>query len=650
MAAADASPTVSLQQLAAKSDEKRLEAHYQETIWAQKFGDERHCTLDSSEPSGANFAGIPQRQTVFACLKCSSGGENPFGFCYACSMRCHLHCSLEKQPEVARETAGNASLLLDELSNPLPAEEGESAVIELFKKRDFMCDCGTPRSRAGLSMEDAERSGIVSFCEFEREGVLANSNNAGAAGKRTLGDASSVSAAKVATVAAAAAVAVADRSSDHATNVYGQNFKGRYCSCGGPYDAASDESMFQCVLCEDWFHGKCLLAESNGGEAAALPGPPERCDLTCQECAKKLAPVLARNRHLRFFLGEPLGQSPGSAADVIHARRFSQFWFDPVRSDSDSTSSGGHHLRSSTLLARASETPADGGDVAFMDYEEEKTEGKRVVSLLHVFVPVAMRSRGIGTRFGRAVLRWLRLQSECFSGQTHVRLVCSFLHKALHGDPEFADLLLLDGEKARMAPTVPGCVRDPRSADAAPLAQQTHCWWQKKWRTRLCACDACGSEYAQLGFDFLVRLAHERDSDDEQAADSDADSDVDADVLAEREFGKMMSLSVSFCCLLSLRQFANREFSRLFCCCCCLFFSCCCFGCVRCYDAAREGRRPAGDEHCLRLPELWQRVQAVLLRAAPTTRRHDQRRTVCRDAGGRRGLPCLGGAGTSDWR
>jgi hypothetical protein len=38
-----------------------------------------------------------------------------------------------------------------------------------------------------------------------------------------------------------------------ASNRYGQNFAGRFCTCARPYDKARDE-MLQCVACDEWFH------------------------------------------------------------------------------------------------------------------------------------------------------------------------------------------------------------------------------------------------------------------------------------------------------------------------------------------------------------------------------------------------------------
>lgn len=43
------------------------------------------------------------------------------------------------------------------------------------------------------------------------------------------------------------------------SNVYGQNFHAKFCRCHQPYDAQRErETMVQCLACEDWFHESCL--------------------------------------------------------------------------------------------------------------------------------------------------------------------------------------------------------------------------------------------------------------------------------------------------------------------------------------------------------------------------------------------------------
>lgn len=42
-------------------------------------------------------------------------------------------------------------------------------------------------------------------------------------------------------------------------NSYNQNFTGVYCTCKRPYpdpEDNTDDEMIQCIICEDWFHGR----------------------------------------------------------------------------------------------------------------------------------------------------------------------------------------------------------------------------------------------------------------------------------------------------------------------------------------------------------------------------------------------------------
>lgn len=46
---------------------------------------------------------------------------------------------------------------------------------------------------------------------------------------------------------------------ENTKNMYGQNFDGKFCRCRRPYDARRErETMVQCLVCEDWFHESCL--------------------------------------------------------------------------------------------------------------------------------------------------------------------------------------------------------------------------------------------------------------------------------------------------------------------------------------------------------------------------------------------------------
>ena len=73
--------------------------------------------------------------------------------------------------------------------------------IELFRKKNFWCDCGNSK--------------------FEHGCLLNN-----------------------------------DKDLENELNKYSHNFKDSLCNCGSKYTGESD--MIICYFCEDWFHPSCL--------------------------------------------------------------------------------------------------------------------------------------------------------------------------------------------------------------------------------------------------------------------------------------------------------------------------------------------------------------------------------------------------------
>ncbi|KAJ5793459.1 hypothetical protein N7457_000058 [Penicillium paradoxum] len=142
----------------------------------------------------------PLRQILFACLTCNPPPANSdeaytaAAVCYSCSISCH----------------------------------GEHTLVELFNKRNFVCDCGTtrfPSSSCCTLREDPVTS---------KKGVHSQEAAAG--------------------------------------NTYNQNFRNQFCGCGEQYDAHSEKgTMFQCLglgtvetggCGEDWWHPECLIGLS----------------------------------------------------------------------------------------------------------------------------------------------------------------------------------------------------------------------------------------------------------------------------------------------------------------------------------------------------------------------------------------------------
>ncbi|PGH18389.1 hypothetical protein AJ79_00456 [Helicocarpus griseus UAMH5409] len=182
----------------------RLEADAREALpYASRLSFDS-CT----QPLGA------LRQSLFSCLTCNPPPSDPnepynaAGVCYSCSISCH----------------------------------GEHTLVELFSKRNFVCDCGTTRLPS------------TSPC------TLRTSSN-GSKGVHSEKPA--------------------------AGNKYNGNFRNIFCSCAEAYDPHQEKgTMFQCLglgnvedggCGEDWYHPECLVgiprnwAENVKNEAATEP-------------------------------------------------------------------------------------------------------------------------------------------------------------------------------------------------------------------------------------------------------------------------------------------------------------------------------------------------------------------------------------------
>jgi len=109
-------------------------------------------------------------------------------------------------------------------------------LVELYTKRNFKCDCGNSK--------------------LDNECKLAN-----------------------------------DKAPVNEKNKYNQNFKGDYCICHRPYpdpeDTVEDE-MIQCVLCEDWYHGRHLFEDGQ-----RLPNDANYAEMVCFGCFEKFKSILA---------------------------------------------------------------------------------------------------------------------------------------------------------------------------------------------------------------------------------------------------------------------------------------------------------------------------------------------------------------------
>ncbi|KFU94238.1 Putative E3 ubiquitin-protein ligase UBR7, partial [Chaetura pelagica] len=73
-----------------------------------------------------------------------------------------------------------------------------------------------------------------------------------------------------------------EKSKVNSGNKYNDNFYGLYCTCKRPYPDPEDEipdEMIQCIVCEDWFHGRHL--------GAVPPDSGDFHEMVCQACMSR---------------------------------------------------------------------------------------------------------------------------------------------------------------------------------------------------------------------------------------------------------------------------------------------------------------------------------------------------------------------------
>ncbi|XP_022614681.1 putative E3 ubiquitin-protein ligase UBR7 [Seriola dumerili] len=93
-----------------------------------------------------------------------------------------------------------------------------------------------------------------------------------------------------------------DKDEVNSLNKYSHNFFGVYCTCSRPYpdpDDQVEDEMIQCVVCEDWLHGRHL--------GCVVPDCVELQEMICESCMNKHPFLWTYSVHLAV---------PGVAAQV----------------------------------------------------------------------------------------------------------------------------------------------------------------------------------------------------------------------------------------------------------------------------------------------------------------------------------------------
>ncbi|KAJ3158925.1 hypothetical protein HDU86_002094 [Geranomyces michiganensis] len=230
--------------------------------------------------------------------------------------------------------------LLQEASEVLPCHTSCADVVELFYKRHFRCDCGTAR----LPNKCTLTSPLLKIPEEQ-----------------------------------------------NTENAYGPNFRGEFCFCRTLYNPDTEAGvMFQCILCEDWMHDRCIGALPSWRAATAGQNEEEEDaenedlndEYICRGCVGK-HPFLTRYQRFKQFefvgpgvkkdgeavLNDDAGDEPKTAGPTEERKRARETdetdeTIEPAsvkkhKPDDESTTSSPRH--STCIIRSIAPIPAIGG-------------------------------------------------------------------------------------------------------------------------------------------------------------------------------------------------------------------------------------------------------------------------------------------------
>ena len=382
------------------------------------------------------------QQPLFSCLTCR-GGTGPesagrdVALCAACAYKCHAEHELE----------------------------------EIYEKRHTRCDCPTLTSRPPPSATPTP----------------------------TTTASSSPTAASTALVQPARPSRCTLNPSDAAypvntENTYNHNYVGLYCHCNGRYEAGQ-EVMYQCSLCLDWYHERCMRLDAG----QTVPDDGEEGLLMCRTC-------LADSRY-DFLL-------PYLLKARLRRRRTAEA--NEAQKVEDGTP---------TAAATSDEAQVD----LFPDITAKQTQQASASVATAAFatsVTTSSLSAEILPGWQCAYCHYFNQpqQDECFG--------CEKQKKA--EPPNTLTLLSTSSTtpSAALSSAAAGCTRFTHIPASFSRSSPPDWWVESSWQSALCMCDECSTLYRSRA-PFLLAPDSDEDEDGEAEAEAEVGGDEEAAVAVD---------------------------------------------------------------------------------------------------------------------
>ncbi|KAK7487176.1 hypothetical protein BaRGS_00021671, partial [Batillaria attramentaria] len=257
-------------------------------------------------------------------------------------------------------------------------------------------------------------------------------------------------------------------------NQYNQNFRGRYCTCSRPYpdpDDEVDDEMIQCVICEDWYHGRHLNA--------AVPDNEDYQEMICSGCIEKHTFLSAY--HVRSTAVTIKSES-GSEQQKVEVGTEGQQKQEPVAGTTTPSLNGlvkEEKEVSETKVTSQQRTGASDADGRNKRHSEEVSGGQGE-DPAQVSRVVMTKEQGAGGADGKPAE-----SDDCQPPAKRLKTE----KKELENSEEGAD--------------VEHCLlQDLKQREVTAIRSGT--FWPAGWRAKLCRCAKCMSMYEEEGVQFLL--------------------------------------------------------------------------------------------------------------------------------------------------
>jgi len=271
-------------------------------------------------------------------------------------------------------------------------------LYEIYTKRDFRCDCGNEKFGA-------------KYCKL-----------------------------------------YADKMEPNSKNKYSQNFRGLYCTCAKPYpdpDDDVDDEMVQCVICEDWLHGRHLKMQ--------LHEPEFTEEMVCPDCMIKLPFLWAYQVQSQVTI---VKQSDEASTVNVEEPDVNQTGQPPIASDKEQINGEKPSPQCNTLSAQ---------ELNLQNGTERHDENDN----------------------SKGCKRPLEESGEDLSNQESVKR------------PRVSFSACEKSEGSTISP----CLLERLQVDQSQPLPDRATFWCDGWREKLCKCDNCLEMYKDKDIEFLLNPA-----------------------------------------------------------------------------------------------------------------------------------------------